>query len=117
MYRTWLRDLVIGLTLAGAVGITTSAVTANHSIPTRMVFWDADRNHYPDLIPEPVRVGGTGWWNDARLRVNDAVSAWTATSWNVWSENAQGNYIIIDRGQLAMAASGRAEKLAAHAFT
>ena len=101
MLRILARDALIGIALAVSVGTATTAVLSMHSIPARLQFWDADRNHFPDLVPEPVRVGGTGWWDNARQRVIGAVAEWDGdTAYNVFLQNAHSNYIFIDRGPL-----------------
>jgi hypothetical protein len=89
------RFWVVYLLLLGLIN-QTSLAAANHSVPSPREYWDGNGNGRPDADWVRFRVGGNGWYDEARSRVLDAETNWrNNTLFDIQSENVQNNYIIL----------------------
>lgn len=89
--RFWALYLLLLVVVA-----QTSTVFANHSVSSPREFWDGNGNGRPDADWVRFRVGGNGWYQEARDRVTNAVANWrNNTLYDINLENVQNNYIIL----------------------
>lgn len=89
--RFWVVYLLVLLLVA-----QTSLAEGNHSVPSPRYFWDSNGNGRPDADWVRFRVGGNGWYDEARQRVGNAIDNWrNNTLYDIQSANVQNNYIIL----------------------
>ena len=69
--------LAIGVVLALLLSAGVGPVSANHSVPAPLYFWDPDDNAAPG--PEPRVDADGGFWSASHLnRLNEAVAEWSS---------------------------------------
>lgn len=89
--RFWVLYLLLLVVVA-----QTSTVVAGHSVANPREFWDGNGNGRPDADWVRFRVGGNGWYQEARDRVTNAVTNWRDnTLYDINLANVQNNYIIL----------------------